>query len=202
MANRALKTVGGVLAVGALSVSTAFGGATGAPRMAPKPVPSASPNAPTTNYVVVPEPGTEEPLQLENVPLGLRYTAYQAARQYLTDPTFNAAQFDTGSDLASYELAGTSSDNKKFEVDVYPDNTVEEVEIEIEAGDVPRAVTDALKAYFPNYTATTIERSYRPLKNGVTVVYYEFNLETGTNQDVDVEVPADGTQLLIDLGQA
>lgn len=198
MVKRTLQVAGGAVVVSVIGVATLFGG----PVRAQQPVVPASPDAPSTEYVVVPEPGSEEPLQLENVPLGLRYTALQAARQYVRNPQFKTAAFDTGGDLAAYELAGTGANNVTFEVDVSPDNTVEEVEVTIKASDVPRAVNDALRAYFPNAKPTAIERSYRPLKNGVTVVYYEFNLDTGSGQDVDVEVRSDGTQILIDRSVA
>ena len=79
-----------------------------------------------------------------------------------------------------------------------PSGEIEEIEEEIQQNDVPPPVMQAVQRWMANFRPTKIERSERPVPggNGATFVVYEFEGQHG-GMDVDVEVSADGSRLMI-----
>jgi hypothetical protein len=98
--------------------------------------------------------------------------------------TFESVAMDDG----VYELAGTLESGMGFEVDVAEDGSVEEVEEQIEASELPEAVAAALEENLPGFAPDYIERSTRP--EGVIV--YEFE-GTHDGAEIDAEIAEDGT---------
>jgi hypothetical protein len=131
------------------------------------------------------------------VPLHIRHTAQVAIKQFAGGGTLTSGQLDKDDVLGLYEIAGVTMDGKLFEVDVRPDGVVEELEIEIGAGEVPAAVREALATFAPGFTAATgrplIEKSVRPSAIGLSEIWYEFSGVT-----FDVEVRSDGRAVLIE----
>ncbi|WP_043366662.1 hypothetical protein [Belnapia sp. F-4-1] len=97
-----------------------------------------------------------------------------------------------------FELKGRSRDGRVREVDVLMSGEIEEIEEEIQQNDVPPPVMQAVQQWMANFRPTKIERSERPVPggNGATFMVYEFEGQHG-GMDVDVEVSADGSRLMI-----
>ena len=144
--------------------------------------------------------GTEE-ITVNSVPQWIMDTAQRAGDQFFVTVTLDSVQFDPEGDLPTYEFSGAAEGVMGFEIDIYPDGTLEEVEETIAEGDAPSAVMDVLSTYFPNLEMEQVERSTRPGKNGLYDIYYEF---TGMNdgQDVDIEINEDASMILIELPTA
>jgi hypothetical protein len=143
--------------------------------------------APTAGSVSVP---------LALVPLPIRHSAQVAFKTFDGGSSLTAAQLDKDDVLALWEIAGKTSDGRALEADIRPDGTVEELEIEVSAGEVPDAVMQALKTFAAQFTPADdglIEKSVRPSDIGLSEIWYEFS---GAN--FDVEVRSDGKAVLIE----
>ena len=77
--------------------------------------------------------------------------------------------YDDGT--AKYEFIGKLPNGKAFEVDVYTDGRVEEVEEEIDMNSIPPAVRATLNRFFPNLQPSKVEKSTRANLG----VWYEFD---------------------------
>lgn len=137
-------------------------------------------------------------LDLSDVPMHILHTAEVAFKEqdgmaHLT----GVAQFDQDEVMAIYEIQGKTSSGRLLEADIRPDGTLLELEVEIEASDVPSKVSDAVGNFFPDFQLAeekpAIEKSIRPSENGLPEIWYEFS---GTK--FDVEVRSDAKALLVE----
>jgi hypothetical protein len=97
-----------------------------------------------------------------------------------------------------FEIKGRTRDGRVREVDILASGEIEEIEDEIQQGEVPQPVMQTLQKWMPNFRPTKFERSERPVPggSGVTSLVYEFEGQHG-GVEVDVEVAADGSRLTI-----
>ena len=97
-----------------------------------------------------------------------------------------------------FELKGRTREGRVREVDVLMSGEIEEIEEEIQQNEVPQPVMQALQRWMANFRPTKIERSERPVSggHGATFMVYEFEGQHG-GMEVDVEVAADGSRLMI-----
>jgi hypothetical protein len=102
--------------------------------------------------------------------------------------TFDAVAMDEG----VYEFSGTMESGMGYEVDVMEDGTIEEVEEQIEASELPEAVSDALDTNLAGFTPDYVERSTRA--DGAIV--YEFE-GTHEGQTIDAEINEDGSGFMM-----
>lgn len=118
----------------------------------------------------------------------------EVATHYAPEATWESAatDFDTQAMWPEYEIAGKLPNGMAIEVDVTPEGDLHEIETAIEAGAVPEPVMKLIGVYLPGFTPTLIESSARP--NNVT--FYEFE-GTVNGREVDIEVDAAGTQIVI-----
>lgn len=140
----------------------------------------------------------EEELTIENAPEWTVDTAQHAGEAFFGSVTLEAVQFDEEGDLPTYEFTGTAEGVEGFEIDVYPDGTLSEVEETIADADVPAEVTTVLTTYFAGFEAAEYERSTRPGKSGLYEVWYEF-AGTLDGADLDIEINEDGSMIVVEL---
>ena len=123
----------------------------------------------------------ETTMTMEEVPAAVMDAANAANTMGVT---FDAVAMDEG----VYEFSGTMESGMGYEVDVMEDGTIEEVEEQIEASELPEAVSDALDTNLAGFTPDYVERSTRA--DGAIV--YEFE-GTHEGQEIDAEINADGS---------
>lgn len=123
-------------------------------------------------------------IELSAVPQNIMDTAMKEV------PDFKAASANTEMEDGKtvYEVQGMAGD-KKVEVDVMEDGTLDEVETEVDMSAVPKAVTDAVMGKMPNFKPNKIEESKRPAGT-----FYEIEGMDDTNK-MDVEIMADGSSM-------
>ncbi|MEL6267861.1 MAG: hypothetical protein AAFR52_19845 [Pseudomonadota bacterium] len=92
-----------------------------------------------------------------------------------------------------YEIQGVLADGRRVEIDIDPDGTVLEIEIEFRIDDVPGAVLKAVEARMPGFAPEFIEASH---SRSMKVVGYEFVGLLG-GQSMDIEVSADGRTITV-----
>jgi len=130
-------------------------------------------------------------------PPDILHSAEVAMKKYDGGATVESAQLDKDDVLAIWEVQGTTASGRIIEVDVRPDGTIEEVELEIGQGQVPPEVSEALSRFAPQFTPSDdrprIEKSIRPSANGLSEIWYEFS---GTT--FDVEIRSDGKAAFIE----
>ena len=107
--------------------------------------------------------------------------------------TIDSVGLDLDNGTATYEFAGKLPSGMAFEIDVDADGTVEELEEQIEAAAVPQPAMDLVARYLPGFAPELVEKSTR----GDFVVFYELEGNNAQGNAIDVEVRADGRQILI-----
>ena len=134
----------------------------------------------------------ESQLSMEEVPQAAMEAA-QAEAEAAGVTEFEGVAMDDDGGTQTYEFSATMENGMGFEVDVLEDGTVEEVEQQIEVGEVPQEVTATLEENLPGFSPEYIERSTR--EQGEMIVYeFEGQHEGGA---VDVEINADGTNYMM-----
>lgn len=133
---------------------------------------------------VAPAAAQDTKIELSAVPKNVMDAAVKAA------PGFAASSANTEMEDGKtiFELQGTVGD-KKVEVDVLEDGTLDEVETEIEVSALPKAATDAVMAKMPAFAPTKVEESVR-----TAGTFYEIEGMDGANK-MDVEIMADGSSM-------
>ncbi|MGF1446724.1 MAG: hypothetical protein ACFBRM_11080 [Pikeienuella sp.] len=112
----------------------------------------------------------------------------------LGEVTLVSANTETEADGSFvYEIQGTVEGGRKIEIDIDPDGTVLEIEIEFTMEDVPGAVKLALEREYPGFVAEFIEASHSSTRK---VVGYEF-VGTSGETALDLEVSADGRTIIV-----
>ena len=114
--------------------------------------------------------------------------------EVLGEVTFVSANTETEDDgYMVYEIQGTVPDGRKVEIDIEPDGSVEEIEVEFRAEDVPGLVLKALEEKFPGFQPEFIEASHSP---SMQVFGYEFVGSVG-EEKLDLEASADGRTIVV-----
>jgi hypothetical protein len=94
---------------------------------------------------------------------------------------------------AVFEFIGKGPSGKGYEVDVFHDGTIQEVEEEISMSDVPQVVRDTLNRFLPNIQPSKIEKSTR----SNFTIWYEFDAKDARGKEIDVDISGDGRRILI-----
>lgn len=127
----------------------------------------------------------ETTMTMEEVPAAVMDAANAANTMGVT---FETVAMDEG----VYEFSGTMEGGMGYEVDVMEDGTVEEIEEQIDAAELPEAVTAALETNLAGFTPDYVERSTRA--DGAIV--YEFEgIHEG--QTIDAEISEDGSNFMM-----
>ncbi len=117
----------------------------------------------------------------------------EAAQAAVSGVVFDTANIDADDDTLSYELSGVDANGKKFEVDALADGTIEEVEEEVIAEDLPAEVKTAMEVNLDGMTPTLIEKSTR---DGGQPIFYEFEADKDGKM-IHAEVGADGANWVV-----
>jgi len=132
-------------------------------------------------------------IPLDDVPKAAR----QAADEAVPKATWDAAYEDREDGELIYELAGKDAEDREVAVMVTEEGKVELIELEIALKDVPAVVTDALKAKFPRFTASTVFE----LKQAGKVVGYDFEGKRPKDKkEIGISVSVDGKEVEKDEG--
>jgi hypothetical protein len=105
-------------------------------------------------------------------------------------------EYEDGADI--YEFSGKLPNGKAYEVDVFHDGAIEEVEEEIDMAAVPPAVRETLNRFLPNVQPSKIEKSTRANFS----VWYGFDAKDARGKEIDVEISSDGQRILIQADEA
>jgi hypothetical protein len=133
----------------------------------------------------------EQEIDISEVPLTLFHLAQAAVPVTLTKAV---VEVDPDGVLV-YELSGEDAAGVRYEVDITGTGEIREVEKEITAEEVPELVRQALQTWFPDFQATFIERSVRPVPFEGT--WYEFEGTDPRNpQELDIEIREDGKRIV------
>jgi uncharacterized membrane protein YkoI len=126
----------------------------------------------------------ENVVPMEQVP----QAAKDAATSHANGVTFEQVQMDDDEGTETYEFSGKMANGMQLEVDVLADGTLEEIEEQINASEVPEPVMAALNQNLPGFAPEMAEKSTRPND----LVVYEFE-GTHDGKAIDVEINADGS---------
>jgi hypothetical protein len=136
---------------------------------------------------LAPGQGAEKKVPLDKVPKAV----LNAVKARFPDANLRAAEKETEKGKTVYEIAITEN-NQKIEVTLTPKGKITEIEKQIAAKDMPRAVTKALEAKYPKATYQVIEQVYKVQKGKEKLAYYEVLLVTALKKKLEVSVKAEG----------
>ena len=91
-----------------------------------------------------------------------------------------------------YEVS-VKQDGKNIDVTLKPDGTITTIEKEIDAKELPKAVTGALERKYPKAKYEFVEEFIKVEGGKETLSYYEVLLVTTEKKTLEVEVDLDGT---------
>ncbi len=132
-----------------------------------------------------------------SAPPDILHSAEVAMKKYDGGATVLSSHLDKDDVIAIWEVQGSTDAGRLIEADVRPDGTIEELELEVAAGQVPPHVQAALEQFAPGFTPAQgrprIEKSIRPSAIGLPEIWYEFS---GTT--FDVEIRSDGRAIFIE----
>jgi hypothetical protein len=83
-------------------------------------------------------------------------------------------------------------EGRKYEMDIKEDGTILEIEKQVDAKDLPEAVTKALDAKYPKATIKEIMEVNKVMDKKETPDHYEVVLVTAEKKKLEVEVSLDG----------
>jgi hypothetical protein len=171
----ATLAVVGIASVGGAGLAIATDGSSVEPRFAQKPL------------------AGEPEVKLADVPGWVLHTAAVA----LPTATWTKAQLDKDEIGAVWEILGTK-DGKGVEVDVFPDGSLEEIELIVDADQVPAAPAKLFGDNFKGFKTTKIEQSIRTTRTGLLETWWEWDGTTSGGTAVDVEVDNAGKVYLVE----
>jgi uncharacterized protein YpmB len=126
----------------------------------------------------------EKKIDLAKVPAVVR----QAAEKAAPGVKFTAASKETEKGKTTYELEGRNAQDREVTVEVTAAGKVLEVETEIELNEVPKVVSNALKAKMPGFQAIEASTIHKDGK----LVWYGFEGKNAKGEELDVLVSPDG----------
>ncbi len=91
-----------------------------------------------------------------------------------------------------YEVT-VKENGKKIDIAVEADGEIEGMEKEIDVKDLPRKVTEALEKKYAKAVYQSAEAVYEIEDGKEELEYYEVQLKTAENEEIEVKIKADGT---------
>ena len=132
--------------------------------------------------------GEEKVISLNEIPFSL----LAKVKKTLPSVKFTSANMEQEEDYSVYEIQGVFPDNRKVEVDIFPNAKIEEIEVEFPPYMVPKAVLLKIEEKYNDFKPTYIEASH---SKSMKVVKYEFE-GIFDNNKIDIEVSADGRNIV------
>lgn len=90
-----------------------------------------------------------------------------------------------------YEVT-VKENGKRIDITVEADGKIEALEKEIDLKDLPKAVVDALEKKYPKAAHKSAEAVFEVEDGKEELEYYEVQIKTADNQEVEVKIKADG----------
>ena len=132
--------------------------------------------------------GEEKVISINEVPSAL----LSKVKKTLPEVKFLTANTEQEKEYLIYEIQGVFEDNRKVEVDIFPNAKIEEIEVEFPSYMVPKAVLLKIEEKYTGFEPTYIEASH---SKSMKVVKYEFE-GIFDNNKIDIEVSADGRNIV------
>ncbi len=128
----------------------------------------------------------------EKVPLDkLPKTVTEAVKKRFPDATLVSAEKETENNKTVYEVA-IKNKEQKIEVTATEDGTIIEIEKEIDAKDLPKAVSETLEKKYPKATYKTVEEIVKVKDGKDAPAYYGVLLVTADKKKLEVSISAEG----------
>jgi hypothetical protein len=129
----------------------------------------------------------EEKVPLDKVPKAV----LEAAKKRFPKAEVVGASKETENKKTVYEIE-MKADGKTIDVTVTEEGVITTIEQQIDAKDLPKAVTEALDKKYPKATYKIIEAVYSVKDGKEKLDYYEVLLVTAEKKEFEVEILADG----------
>jgi hypothetical protein len=129
----------------------------------------------------------EEKVPLDKVPRAV----LDAVKKRFPDAEVKGAEKETEDGKTVYEIA-IKNKGQNIEVTLTPEGTLTEIEKQIEAKDLPKAVSEALDKKYPKATFKTIEEVIKVKDGKENLEYYEVLLVTAEKKKFEVSVSPEG----------
>lgn len=131
----------------------------------------------------------ETAISLDDVPENVLDTALSTA----PGVTFDRVSIEVENGVSIYEFEAQDHNGKHIEIDVTEDGDLEEIEMEIDASELPASVLETLNDVAPGFRPDYIELSVR---DGGAAFVYEFEGELD-GASMDIEIAENGELLLL-----
>lgn len=132
----------------------------------------------------LPARAAAEEIALEDAPA----VAREAAERIAPGLDFFRVNREVEAGVVVYEFEAAGPRGEHMEIDIAEDGALDEIEMQIDAADLPAAVRSALAARLPCFDIAYVETSVR--RNGVFT--YEIEGRTGAGDIVSVDIREDG----------
>ncbi|MBP3955851.1 PepSY-like domain-containing protein [Gemmata sp. G18] len=129
----------------------------------------------------------EEKVPLEKVPKAV----LEAAKKRFPKAEVVGASKETEKDKTVYEVELKEA-GKTIDVTLTPEGIITTIEKQIDAKELPKAVTDALEKKYAKATFKVVESVYSVKDGKEALDYYEVLLVTAEKKEIEVEILADG----------
>ena len=129
----------------------------------------------------------EEKVPLEKVPKAV----LEAAKKRFPKAEVVGASKETEKDKTVYEVELKEA-GKTIDVTLTPEGVITTIEKQIDAKELPKAVTDALEKKYAKATFKVVESVYSVKDGKEALDYYEVLLVTAEKKEIEVEILADG----------
>jgi hypothetical protein len=129
----------------------------------------------------------EEKVPLDKVPRAV----LEAVKKRFPEAEVTGAEKETDNGKTVYEI-GIKDKGQSIEVTLTPEGTLTEIEKQIAAKDLPKAVAEGLESKYPKATFKTIEEVIMVREGKEKLEYYEVLLVTAEKKKLEVTVTPDG----------
>lgn len=140
-----------------------------------------------TSLMAVHSSAEESKVPLDKLPKAVT----EAVKKMFPKAELVEATEEKEDDEVEYEVTIKDA-GKKIDVTVEADGHIETLEKEIDAKYLPKAVLEAVEKAYPKATWTSAEGVYEIEEGKEELEYYEVQLKTADNQEVEVKVHKDG----------
>ena len=137
--------------------------------------------------IVGPARADEEKVALDKVPKAVM----DAAKKRFPDAKFTDASKEDENGKTTYELTFKDG-GKNVDVTLTPEGVLTLIEKEVDAKDVPKAVSDGIDAKYPKASWKMIEAVIKVKDGKEELDYYEYHGTTADKKGIEVEIAPDG----------
>jgi hypothetical protein len=129
----------------------------------------------------------EEKIALDKLPRAV----VEAVKKRFPDAKLKSAEKEDENGKTVYEVAITDKGHKS-EVTLSPEGTLVEIENQLAAGDLPKAVANALDRKYPKANLERIEAVVKVRDGKEKLEYYEIHLVTAEGKKLEVTLTPEG----------